>query len=317
MTYVAPLPIRAQAAAIKNETTYATDAVPTAAANGWRLSRSIWNGIIPTMEWANERRDVVNNAFIPLQAAQAQGQKVKFQLGWEFKGLGSAYNPAVIDADPAFQMCGWGLTLGSGTLTYAPITPATGRPSASLYVWAGGNQYKIVGCRSNFEMKILAGRTTEVTFQGEGILSAMPVAAAVPAATYTAVVPPGAVAQACTIGPWTPDYEDITIRSGNALQWLYSGNATFGLQSYDYGLAEPEIEVDGRSVAQGTYEPITDWQQSTAHAFTLTLGSVANNRATLSDSAIWIPQEWRPYADKGMAAWRARYRCTAPQILFN
>jgi len=106
MPYVAPIPIRAQAAAIKIETTPYTDVVPTAAANGWRLARGIWSGITPSMEWANLRDDAVNNSFIPLQAAFAQGQKVKFQFAWEFKGLGAAYNPNVIDADPAFQMSG-------------------------------------------------------------------------------------------------------------------------------------------------------------------------------------------------------------------
>ena len=291
--------------------------MPTAATNGWRLARGIFNAITPSMEWPNLRDEAVNNSFIPLAAAFAQGQKVKFTLGWEFKGLGSAYNPNVIDADPAFQMCGWGLTLGSGILTYAPITPATSRPSASLYVWAGGNQYKIIGCRGNFEARIPAGRITEVTFTGEGILGAMPVAAAVPTATYTAVVPPAAVAQACTIGPWTPDYDEVTLRSGNNIQWLYSGNATTGLQSYDYGVAMPEIQVVARSVGQATYEPITDWQTAVARAFTLTIGVTANNKGTFSDSAIWIPAEWPPQDQKGFTGWSARYRCTAPQLLFN
>ncbi len=284
MPYVQPIPIRNDLVAAKIEgASYGTDAVPTAGANAVRISKRAWNSITPGYEWPNLRDDVANNSFVPIQAAQARGQKARLSLMWELKGLGATYTTAAFtDADPLFQACGWAGVYAAQTWTYAPITTGA-RPSCTVYVWTGGKQYKVVGCRGNFEAAVQAGRIIQVTFNLEGILSAIETDVAVPAATYNASIPPAAVSQSCTIGPWTPDYDDITIRSGNGVGWLYSGNATDGLQSFDYGIARPEIVVTGRSVPTATYSPMADWQAGTARAFSLAWGTVTYNKATLAE----------------------------------
>lgn len=317
MTYVAPKPIRLYALAAKLEVTYGTDPVPTAATNAVRLARPLWPLLIPTMEWANLRDDVANNSFIPLAAAAAHGQKVKLQIPWELKGVGAAYTGAnFADADPLLQSSGWAASFAAATETYAPVTTAA-RPSCTVYGWGGGNLYKVSGVRGNFEARILAGRICLVTFTMEGFLTALPLATAVPATTYQAVIPPAAVSQTCTIGPWSPDYDDIVFRTMNDCQWLYSGNATDGLQSYDFGVSRPELEISARAVDQGTIEPTTDWAAATARAFTCQVGTATGNKHILSDSAIWIPQEWAPEDYKNFGAWRAKYRCTAPQLAMS
>lgn len=320
MAYVAPLPKRLFAAAAKIETTYGTDPTPSSSTNAVRLARDLWSTIQPTHEWPNLRDDTANNSLVPIAAAPATGKKVRFTIQWEAKGGGATYNSSTsFDADPLLQACGWAGTFSTSPTpqwTYAPVTTGS-RPSCSVYGWAGGNQYKVSGVRGNFAAQFRSGQISLVTFTLEGLLTALPSAAAVPAASYTAVIPPPAVSQACTIGPWTPDYDLITLQSQNDCQWLYSGNATDGLQSYDYGIARPMIEVTGRSVGQGTYDPMADWNGATSRAFTMTLGSTQYNKLTLAESAAWIPSEPTNEDQKGFTGWRVSYRCLAPTLVFN
>lgn len=322
MAYIAPIVARAEAIAAKIESAYGTDPVPTAALNLVRISKRAWSSLVADYEWPNLRDDVANNSFIPLPSAFPAGLKARLSIQWELKGLGADYTSSAVfvDADPLLQCCGWAGTW-SATPThqwiYAPIGITTPRPSCSIYVWAGGNQYKISGCRGNFEAMFRAGQLIQVTFNLEGVLQATPLAAAVPALTFTGAIPPAAIAQTCTIGPWAPDYDDITLRSGNEVQWLYSGNATSGLQSYDYGRARPEVIVVGRSTAQSTYDPIVDWSTATSRAFTMAWGITQFNRGTVTDSGLWIPAAPATEDQKGFTGWRASYRCTAPQLLLN
>lgn len=325
MPYVAPIAIRGDLVAAKAEPagTYGTDSVPGATTDAVRIVKRGWNSIQPGFEFPNLRDDAANNSFIPIQAAGARGQKARWSLEWELKGLGTTYTTAAFtDAQPLFACCGWVPVFSANTWTLTPVLPSASRPSASIYGWVGGKLYKTTGCRGNFEATIRAGQIARVRFELEGLLPVIETDVSVPAATYTAAIPPAAVSQACTIGGavWTPDYDEITIRSNNSMGWLNSGNATDGLQSFDFGLSQPEIIVVARSVPTATYSPMADQQQGTARAFTCTTGSVQYNRAIFSDTGIWIPEHGVLEAQGpqgGFTGWRIRYRCLAPQLLFN
>ena len=323
MPYVAPIPIRGDTIAAKLETTYGTDIVPAVATDAVRIAKRGWNSIQPDFAFPNLREDAANNSFIPIQAAGARGQKARLALEWELKGLGATYTTALFsDGQPLFAACGWVPVFSANTWTLTPVLPSASRPSASIYVWTGGKQYKMTGCRGNFEATIRAGQIAKVAFNLEGLLPVIETDVAVPAATYTAAIPPAAVSQACTIGgaTWSPDYDEIIIRSNNSVGWLNSGNAADGLQSFDYGLSMPEIVVAARSVATATYSPMADQQAGTARAFTCTTGSVQYNRAIFSDTGIWIPAQGILEAQGpqgGFTGWRITYRCLAPQLLFN
>lgn len=323
MPYVAPIPIRGDLVAAKKETAYATDAVPGATTDAVRIVKRGWNSIQPGFEWANKRDDAANNSFIPIQAAAAAGKKARLSLEWELKGLGTTYTTsAFTDAQPLFECCGWAAVFSANTWTLAPVLPSATRPSASIYVWTGGKQYKVTGGRGNFEATIRSGQLSRVRFDIEGLLPVIETDVSVPAATYTAAIPPPAISQACTIGgaTWSPDYDEIVIRSGNSIGWLYSGNSTDGLQSFDYGLSMPEIMVTARSIATASYSPMADQQAGTARAFTCTVGSAQYNRAIFSDTGIWIPDQGIMEAQGpqgGFTGWRITYRCLAPQLLFN
>lgn len=323
MAYVAPIVARAEAVAAKIESGYGTDSVPTASANGVRLSRRAWSSLRVGYNWPNLRDETMNQSFIPLPGAIPAGARGQLTLGWELKGLGSAYsNVAFVDADPLFQACGWAATFSSSPSnqwTYAPIGPTTARPSATVYVWAGANQYKLSGCRGNFEIMFRAGQIIDVTFTLEGLLTANPVAAAMPTETFTGAVPPPAISQSCSLGggTWAPDYDDITFRSGNRMEWLFSGNAASGLQSYDYGLSLPEVQITARSVSQATYDPIVDWTSTTLRSFTVGFGTVQYNKGTLTDAGLYIPSDPTSEIQKGFTGWRLTYRCTSPSLLLN
>jgi hypothetical protein len=327
VAYISPIVARAEAVAAKLETTYATDPVPTASANLVRVSKRAWNSLIADYEWPNLRDEVANNSFIPLVSAFPQGLKARISLMWELKGLGSAYTgTAFVDADPLFQCCGWAGTFSATPTpqwTYAPIGITAARPSCTIYFWTGANLYKVSGCRGNFEAIFPSGRIIQVTFTLEGILQATPVATAVPALTFTGAIPPAAIAQACTVGPWAPDYDDITIRSGNNVQWLYSGNSSYfaasgGLQSYDYGIARPEMVIVARSVSQANYDPVVDWSTAAQRAFTMNWGITQFNKGTLTDaSGLWVPSAPATENQKEFTGWRSTYRCVAPVLLLN
>lgn len=323
--YVQPIPIRHDliAAKLEGPTTYGTDAVPTAGANAVRTSQRVWSSLQDGYEFNNLRDDTANNSFIPMQAAQARGGRLRATIMWELKGLGTTYTTAAFtDADPLFQSCGWAASFNAATYTYRPITTAGARPSCSIYAWTGGKLYKGTGMRGNFEVAFRPGRLIQVRFTMEGLLAAIETDVAVPTASYTAAIPPAAIAQLCTIGPtWMPDYDEVTLRSANDCGWLYSGNAPDGLQSYDFGISRPEVGVTCRSVPTSVYSPLSDQQTQTLRALTMAWGTVPYNQGTFTDTTgLWIPQDKAFEAQGpagGFTGWRIPYRCSTPALLLN
>jgi hypothetical protein len=319
MAYTAPTPIRFEACAVKDETTYGTDPVPTVAANAIRLSSRVWVGIVPSLHFPNLRDEVMNQGLIPPAAGIATGQKVAVTARFELKGFGSDYTSAAVFADfaPFLNATGW-LGVWSAApdkWTHTPITSG-GRPSCSMYGWGNGMLYKTSGIRGNITVTIRAGEEIQVNFVGEGLLTAYSAAAA-PSATLTTVTPPVAIAGACTVGAWSPDYDEIVLASGNNCQWLLSGNAAQGLQSYDYGESKPTLTLRGAAVPMGTYDPLGDWIAATARAFSLSFGTVQYNRGTITDTGLWIPREPQPSNRQGFTGWTVQYRCSAPALLLN
>ena len=320
-----PNPIRFETCAVALESGgYNVDPVPTVGANAVRTSARLWTGCVPGARWLNKRDDVMNNSLIRLAPATAHGQTAAVQIQLELKGRGSAYTAVTVGADwdPLIQACAWTPAWASSPsdqLTYTPIGNAA-RPSCTVYGWAGGNLYKVTGCRGNWRMLFRPGQRISFTFTLEGFLESLPAQTAVPGGSaWTTVIPPPAVNMSVTLGGWTPQFSELMLESGNTCDWLESGNGTDGLDQYDISMQDPRGTISGRSVSASTFDPFTQLVSSPpgSLAFALSWGSVQYNRGQFSDSATFIAAAPRHVNEKGFTAWTVAFGLVAPAALVN
>lgn len=319
MAYVAPLILRLDGLTAKLETTTNTDANPPTTA-GIRVTERVWNSLRAQFAFPNLRDDAANAGLVPLGPAAARGWYADLTIGWEFHGVTGPYSAGVaLEADPLIQACGWIGTFSAAPTpqwTYVPVSTQA-RPSCTIYAYAGGQLWKLVGCRGRWRPTFRAGQISVWRFEMRGIISAAPTDAALPAITYTAIVPPPAVGLGITVGSWAVDPQEISIDGGNTVEMITTGNQTDAIQSFDYGLLAPEIRIVGNAVPLATAAPLSDQQAATQRALALTLGSAQYNRVAISDTGLAIIAEQKVPVASRFAGYDLRYRMPNPSVLVN
>lgn len=183
---MAIFPFRRKVLLLKKETVYGTDSVPVAATNAILAM----NGSI-TLEADKAEREI-DLAFFGGKPFVLVNRRATIEF--EFEPLGSATPGTASPWSAALQACGFAETLDAVgppiEALYNPISDLI--PSATIYFWMGTQKFAIVGCRGNLEFTtdIQTFVKAKATFTG---IMAMPVDAALPAATLTAFQNPVAV----------------------------------------------------------------------------------------------------------------------------
>lgn len=304
----------------KVESTYGTDSAPANATDGVRVSERVWSTLRLEHAFPGTRDGVANGSLIPpAQPAIPAGRMVTLDIAWEARGAGAAYAAAVRpEADALLRACGFASTVDAtvGAENVAYSIADSGHESATIYAYAAGNVYKIIGCRGNVVWPVTAGENGILRFQMQGILSAEPDAAALPSITYDAVVPAVAKGMTVTIGAWSPDLLEAEFDAGISVQRLDSATAADVVAQFAVAEAIPSLSISARTVALATHDPYTDASTPTSKAAAVELGGTQYNRIKLADAAAWgsYPEH---IEDQGFTGWRIGYRLTDPTITFD
>src|SRR5260221_8264683 len=171
-----PQPIRLDGLLAKIEGPYGTASVPVVGTDAVRVTDRLWPQLQETYAWRNRRDGVASSSLIPPPPGVPRGRVIALDFGWELKGSrsGGAYSAGnKIEASPILQACECSEALvttgGSESLTYAHAD--TAHSSCTIYAYAGGYLYKIVGCRGVWSWPITVGVLTSLRFQMQGILA--------------------------------------------------------------------------------------------------------------------------------------------------
>lgn len=272
----------------KDEVTYNTDSVPVAGTNAILIEDLAW-------AFANQRmhqRNPVRASFGKLKPLYA-GTLITVSGKCEIKGASAAGTPPEIA--PLLRSSGWAETIvGATSVTYKPNSTQTTHKSEAMYFYDDGLLLKMTGCRGKCSFDFSVGKPAMVSFEYTGhFVSVTDVA--LPAATYSAIVPPILVNVPFTIGAYAAIISKLAFDLGTELSIPENLAATDG-----YG----EIQITGR-MPTGSFNPlrvtvatknfINDWQVGSALALdTGVIGATAGNRLQVTMPAV-------TYTDAGRA----------------
>lgn len=259
---------------LKNEVTYATDAVPVVATNAI-LARNV--ALKPMRLLTDERDFAVPN--FGHQGWLVAGKFVEIDFEVEMAGSGVAATPT--GYAPAFKACGLAETIGA-TVVYAPATPVVGSDiSCDIYLNIGGRLHKITGAMGTVKAVLEAGKNPVFQFHFVGLFTG-PSDVALAALTLTAFQKPLAVNNAnttpATLFTFAAKFRKVEIDLGNKLDYRNLVNS------------EAVRFLDRKSMANFVFEAetvaIKDWWSivaaETKGALTITQGTVAGNKVTIA-----------------------------------
>lgn len=199
-------------------------------------------------------------------SSQVPGLKVKtisFMTNIEGDGAGGV--PAW--ASTFLPACGW--VNSTGTFSPKSEVPGSNVKTLTINYYLNGRRQQLRGAAGTFRIVLPTGRTAmfEWTFTGVWVgLSD----AAILAPTYPTVLPMRAVAEALTLGSWTPKVESVTIDAGNEV--IARENAA---QSDGSGISaglvvgrRPIITLNPEAELVATADPWGDFWARTERAFT-------------------------------------------------
>lgn len=268
--------------AAKIETTSGTDAVPTAALNSIRVVG------VPTLSIgyleSGERDDVVTGQLGRPDRTAPAGRFGTIDLTVEIKGSGTAGTAP--EYDPLMRMSGHSVTVVAGTsVTYTTLDD--NMETGTLYCWSAGKLYKLVGCVATMKASAAAAKRGFKTFSVKGKMASDPIQQALPAQTFSSVLPPLFHSSTANIGTWlsTAASDPLVLKSVDVDEQIQiverpSAGATDGLISYlisDRAVKQsmvievPDIatfDADAVAKASGATAPTSGWQ----------IGTVAGNR---------------------------------------
>lgn len=320
-----PHSIRIQGMLAKIESTYGTDAAPSASVDGVRGIGSIWNGINPEWAFENLREDTHSNSLIGVAPGTPKGRIVSFTYTVQLMGAGAQYSsstPVRPECDPLVMSCGFARTHtdgGSASIDYDLAD--TGHASSTVWLYAGGKLWKLTGVRGNMTYRPQAGGLGEVQFDLMGFLSTTPTEVAVPDITYSTVVPPANVAMGLAVNPgssWTPRTAEVTIATGHTLVRLDDVNGADGIEQFALSRTQPTCEFQARSVDLSDYSAWTLAASRTVQTIDMVLNSTVQwNRVAVDIDLAYLLTDPVPAEDQGFAAYRLPYGLRDLQFTFN
>ncbi|MGH2406416.1 MAG: hypothetical protein ACRDGN_18435 [bacterium] len=305
------IPLRLQGLLFKRELTYRTDAVPTAALNGVRLTERLWPVIRVNYAWENLREDVDSGTILPVKGALPRGRNVTLEIPWEVKGAG--IDAPAEDGD-LLRACGCTETDGLSLFDYAQASQL--HDAGTAYAYAAGMLFKVVGCRGGFRWPIRPGQPSIRRYTMRGFLSVEPAPAALPLITYDTSEPLAGVALTLAVGSWVPRVISCEFIQGVEPQQMDDANDADGIEAFEIGVARPQFRLSARVPRDGAgiwdqaaYDPFADAKAMTSRAINLTQGNVAFNREKLIVTNAYV-QAPAPVDFNQMAAFDLVYNLT-------
>ena len=276
---------RRRAIAVKLETTYRTDSVPTSSADAIEVEDPTW---AITDNRTGTRKTA--GGFGGLKDVKA-GELVEVTFMVPLQGSSAAGTAG--DIDPLLQIAGYDAptVVASTSVTYDTLLESSIK-SASCYFWDDGKLIKLVGCRGNISGALTIGDAYgKLSYTLKGHLASNPTDLAYPSSfTFDNVEPPPLKNLSGLLlgGAYVPEISSLTFELGNVLtpsDSMYEANG-FG-----------EIVITDRDIV-GTFDPLDtlvatqdwfdDWKQGTSKTLTTgVIGSTAGNRYSIAFSDVY------------------------------
>lgn len=301
--------IKLDALLAKPEAVYGTDAVPVAGTDGVQLDEHLWANIEVDYLERNERADAhAGGRMGPGGTTTPAGRWVRVRLAGVFKGKAGVYaGDDRPEMDALLRGCGHAAAAMVGPPTGVRYTPAdTGHESVTLYAFAAGLRFKIVGARGSMQTDFTAAKLGSFRMEFRGLLAADPEEVALPAVTYPrlAVRPPAVSAAALTLNGVGISYKALTFDQGAEISEAPRGGAPDGHAGYEITDMQPKATVTWDRPTLAAINPWAMERQGTEFAWSLELGSAAGNRIAFRSARTQIAKN-PPAEDKGFAMLRS------------
>lgn len=325
-----PYPLRLQGLLGKEESQYAVDAAPTPGADGIRVVGMIWPALSGEYVFPNLREEVNTNSLVGAQPGAPHGRIYNLDFETPLAGAGVAYSsvtPVRPEVDPLIMACGMSRThddTGSAEkVTYALAD--TGHSSATVWAYAGGKLFKLVGCRGLWTWNPLAGQLGRMRFRLQGLMLVDEAEASVPSITYDSVIEPAARSMGLAVVPngsasWTPAAAQMEVTPGHEADRFDDVNAADGVEGFFIGQTVPTFGFTPRT------EDLTDYDiyahrktdPPTDHTIDMTLGSSQYNRVKLDVNEAYLRGYPQGGEDGRFAAWDSvEYFCRDMALIFD
>ena len=329
MPVLIPLPTkRLTGMLVKKETTYAVDPTPVVGTDGVRLSGNFWNVIKPSRAFPNERFDAATGTIFPASAGVPHGSEAELDILVEVKGPGIAYSSSQkYEDDPLAQACGWSSVFsgGAGSEIVTSSILTSSHPSCTIWGYAGGMLYKVVGCRGTMNQIYQAGVIVGRRYQMRGIWASVTATVQPTITSYDTTSPVATVNCGLSLGSFDPTWAMAEFIQGANVQRFDSGNAADGIALFDWltfndGFPRLEITVKGPDDGTGkwdttSFDPWADNLARTSRAIDATVGSVQYNKQVLSIASTYVlvPEN---VDENDAAAVKLAYVITDPAMTF-
>jgi len=277
-----------QAIAIKIESVYGTDAVPTKAANAMMVEEIR----ITPMKLVSKERGIVM-PFFGNQGKLVAGQYMMLEADIAMTGSGTAGTAPGYGV--CFKACGMSETIVAVTsVAYTPIDVA--EQSVDVYWWMGGVLHKMTGVKGDVSWKMPKDEKPVWTFSFIGLYNA-PADVALPTdPTLTAFKKPIMVNNANTVASlhsYAGVFHNISGKLGNAIAYR---NAP-GIEEIVYTDRQGSAQFELDAVLVATKDWFTIAKGETLGAFTVTHGITAGYKVKIDHANVQIGASQEPKYD--------------------
>jgi len=262
--------VRREVVLLKVESTYNTDAVPSASVDAL-LVENLSNGL--------EGLRMVERAPIDGSIAKKQsvygGSLYTVSFDVEIKGSGSA--GVAPECGQALRACAMGETIVASTsVAYSPVSTAI--ESATIEYYEDGSLIKLTGCRGTVSGALETGGFGKLSFTFTGHLLSK-TDSALPSPSYDSTLPAPLISVPFTIGGYAAIINNLSFDLGNELTTPASISSADGYS---------DVIITGRDV-NGSFDPeatlvavqdfLGDLQSSSTKALACgVIGTTAGNR---------------------------------------
>lgn len=212
------------------------------------------------------------------------GETCNGTIAIELKGAGSAYSASVTppNAHALLLSAGFSGSLSGSAWQYVPTPVGTDSTSVAMKIYSREESFEVSGSYSNLEVASADGGPAVATFSFMGLPS-IPTDEALPAITYSSVLPP----KASDLGFVWGAISDLKIRSfslnlNREMSPRQNLNAASGSAGFAVGRRAPTMTITIEEPEFATFNPHNDMKDKTVRDWSFTVGSVANNKYTIS-----------------------------------
>lgn len=262
----------------KTETTYNTDASPTAASDAVKVE-NLSHG--PANQKMVEQASVKNTLG---KEKQLYGGAL-WQVSFDVLLKGSGTIDVAPEYGPCLRACGLGETIVATTsVTYAPVS--TGFESVTLYIYEDGKLYKVTGCVGNVTFAGEAGSAGKLSFTFTGHKAGISdTALAAPALDATEA--PVIKSAGFSVDSYSAVIAALNFDLGNQVSTPADISASDGFGKVQIVDRDINGSINPEDVLLATRDFISDWESGKEMALsTGVIGTTAGNRFKISMPAV-------------------------------